>query len=48
MFQKLILRCSKIHVLSKFNEEKLVTEFPLSKSLIERIPGLDQAGCQMK
>ena len=38
-FRKLILRSSKIHVLSKFNQEKLIGQFPFSKSLIKRIPG---------
>ena len=42
LFKKLLSRCSRIHVLSKFNERNLIGIFPSTKEVIRRIPGRQQ------
>ena len=44
LFKKLLYRCSKIHVLSRFNEKKLVDLYPITKSIVKRIPGAPASG----
>ena len=44
LFKKLLHRCSKIHVLSRFNEKKLVDLYPTTKSIVKRIPGAPASG----
>ena len=44
LFKKLLSRCSKIHVLSRFNEKKLVDLYPITKSIVKRIPGAPASG----
>ena len=39
LFKKLLSRCSRIHVLSKFNERNLIGIFPFTKEVTRRIPG---------
>ena len=44
LFKKLLSRCSRIHVLSKFNERNLIGIFPSTKEVIRRIPGAPATG----
>lgn len=39
LFKKLLSRCSRIHVLSKFNENQLIGMYPFTKTFTLRIPG---------
>ena len=44
LFKKLLSRCSRIHVLSKFNERNLFGIFPSTKEVIRRIRGAPATG----
>ena len=44
LFKKLLSRCSRIHVLSKFNESQLIGLYPFTKTYIKRIPGAPASG----
>jgi len=44
LFKKLLSRCSRIHVLSKFNESQLIGLYPFAKTYIKRIPGAPASG----
>lgn len=44
LFKKLLSRCSRIHVLSKFNESQLIDLYPFTKAHIKRIPGAAATG----
>lgn len=44
LFKKLLSRCSRIHVLSKFNENELIGLYPFAKTYIKRISGAPASG----
>ena len=44
LFKKLLSRCSRIHVLSKFNESQLIGLYPFTKTYIKRTPGAPASG----
>ena len=47
MFKKLLSRSSKIHVLSRFNEKKLLNLYPFTKGIVKRIPGAPASGLNL-
>jgi phosphatidylinositol alpha-1,6-mannosyltransferase len=39
LFKNLLLRCNRIHVLSRFNEKRLIGLYPFTKQIVKRISG---------
>jgi phosphatidylinositol alpha-1,6-mannosyltransferase len=44
LFKKLLGRCSRIHVLSRYNESQLIGLYPFTKTFVKRIPGAAATG----
>ena len=47
-FKRLLSRCTRIHVLSQYNEKKLIELFPFTKKSIMRVPGAPASGVSPK
>ena len=44
LFKNLLLRCNRIHVLSRFNEKRLIALYPFTKQIVKRISGAPAGG----
>lgn len=48
LFKNLLLRCNRIHVLSRFNEKRLIALYPFTRRIVKRIPGAPASGVTAK